>query len=248
MKKKEQVRDYLNEHKYFSLSQICNQLSLDRKTVKDYLFQFKRGNLVFDAGYGIYSTIKNYFELLPKSRVDTLLHLLKGEFPYTEFVIWNTQQLQPLYHHTQQHHITFIEAEKEAVGAFFEKISPNYRDTLVEKRRKEYFNSLDIARNPVVVRNLFSRSPKRGNFPELEKILVDMLLDLDKYKYISTSDYWGIWEILFAKYRIKIGTLHNYSKRRKCFDKLFEKITNIARNYGVDLCQIIGISGKSLLR
>jgi len=246
MNKKEKVKDYISKHKYFSLSQISNELSLDKKIVKDYLFQLKKENLLFEAGYGMYSNIEKRFCLVPKSRVNTILNFLKKEFPYTEFIIWNTQQLQPLYYYTQQHHITFIEVEKEALTAFFEAVSKNYRDTLLERKEKDYFNSFEITRNPVVIRNLFSRSPKKGYFPELEKILVDMFVDLDSYRYISLSDYRKIWDGLFSEFRIKIGFLYYYSKRRKCFEKLFSHLTGVSGGYGIDLCQIIEESGKSL--
>ncbi|PIS23944.1 MAG: hypothetical protein COT45_04930 [bacterium (Candidatus Stahlbacteria) CG08_land_8_20_14_0_20_40_26] len=246
MDKKEKVKDYISKHKYFSLFQISNELSLDKKIVKDYLFQFKKEKLLFEAGYGMYSNIEKRFCLVPKSRVNTILNFLKKEFPYTEFIIWNTQQLQPLYYYTQQHHITFIEVEKEALTAFFEAVSKNYRDTLLERKEKDYFNSFEITRNPVVIRNLFSRSPKKGYFPELEKILVDVFVDLDSYRYISLSDYRKIWDGLFSEFRIKIGVLYYYSKRKKCFEKLFSLFTDISKGYGIDLCQIISKSGKSL--
>ncbi len=246
MNKKEQAKSYVEKHKYFSLSQITNELCLEKKTLKDYLLQFKKDKSVFDAGYGIYSSIEKRFSLIKKSRVDTLLRSLKTEFPYTKFIVWNTQQLQPLYHHTQQHNITFIEADKEAVASFFEAISKDYRDAIIEKRNHEYFDSFNITHDPVVIRALFSRSPRKGNSPELEKILVDMFIDLDRYKYISDTDYWKIWERLFSEFRIKIGTLRNYSMRRKCFERLFSQLRDISGIYGVDLCHFSKESGKSL--
>ena len=246
MNKKGKVREYIDKHKYFSLSQIAKELSLEKKIVKDYLLQLKKKNLVFEAGYGIYSTIEKRFSLILKSRVNTLLNFLKKKFPYTKFIIWNTQQLQSLYHHTQQHSITFIEVEKEVILSFFETVSKEYRNVLVEKRNREYFNSFDITRNPIVIRNLFSRSPQKGYSPELEKILVDMFINLDKYRYISASDYWKIWERLFSEFRVKIGIFCYYSRRRKCFNKLFPQLSDISSSYRIDLCQIIKESGKSL--
>ena len=246
MNKKEQVKNYVKKHKYFSLSQITNELCFEKKTLKDYLLQLKKNKLVFDAGYGICSSIEKRFSLIKKSRVDTLLRSLRTKFPYTKFIVWNTQQLQPLYHNTQQHNITFIEVDKEAVAPFFETVSRNYREAVIEKRNREYFDSFNIVHDPVVIRILFSRSPKKGNSPELEKVLVDMFIDLDRYKYISDADYWKIWQRLFSEFRIKIGTLCNYSMRRKCFKGLFSRLTDISVGYGIDLCHFSQKSGKSL--
>ena len=71
-----------------------------------------------------------------------------------------------------------------------------------------------------------------------------MFIDLNKYKYIESSDYWGIWNRLFSEYRVKIGILRNYSKRRKCFKELFAQLTDISKTYRIDLCQIVENSGK----
>lgn len=246
LNKKETVREYIENHKYFSLSQIIKDTNLNKKIVLDYLSQLKQTKSVFEAGHGIYSSIETVFQLSPESRVETLLKHLKRDFPYTDFLIWNTKQLQSLYHHTQQHHITFIEVEKDSVQAFFEKVSKEYRDTIIEKRSKLYYDTFDISRNPVIVRNLISRSLKNKYIPLIEKILVDIFMDINNYKYISISDYWKIWESICLKYRINIGFVYNYSKRRKCFPSIFNKIIDIYSGYGIDLRHLIEESGKNL--
>ena len=68
------------------------------------------------------------------------------------------------------------------------------------------------------MRGLVSRPPRTGHIPALEKILIDMLMDLDKYNYIGRSDYIEIWKGLIQRYRIDIRVVHGYSKRRKCLE------------------------------
>ena len=233
MNKKEIVKEYAKNHNYFSLSQIAKETALSKEIVKVYLSHLKREKTVFTAGHGVYSSIKSVFQLVADNRTYTLLKHLKKNFPYTDFLIWNTRQLQPLYHHTQQHHITFIDVEKDSVLSFYEIISKEYRGAIIEKRSQSYYNSIDIARSPVVIRNLTSRSSKSkdNHIPRIEKVLGDIFLDIDKYKYISSSDYWNIWKEMYLRYRIDMGFLYNYVKRRKCLEDIFPKIIYLYRDY-----------------
>ena len=221
---KETILQYIRQNKYFSLDQLVNEKKLGERTVKNYLLEFKNKKVIFDAGYGVYSTIEKEFKLVKNNRVDTIERLLKKSFPFTDFSIWNTHQLQPLYQHTQSHHITFIDVENDAIIGFFERISDKYRDAAVEKGGKSFFANITVNHNPVIVRKLIRRSPKNDQVPLLEKILVDMFLDLDKYKYLSEADYWQIWKTLSDEYRVKIGVVSAYSKRRKCFKRIFSQL------------------------
>ncbi len=103
-----------------------------------------------------------------------------------------------------------------------------------------------MARNPVVVRGLVSRSPRDGHVPVLEKILIDMFMDLEKYNYIGRSDYSEIWRELIQEYRMDIRIIHSYSKRRKCLEGLLSQLVEIKESYGVEFCQLLKEVGKPL--
>jgi hypothetical protein len=218
------ILDYIKRSKYFSLSSLIKEKKVDARIAKNYLSTFKKQGIIFEAGYGAYTTLKREFQISSVSRVETIARLLKKSFPFADFIIWDTRQLQSLYHHTQAHHLTFIETEKELISPFFEAISKNYRGVFVERRSRSYFGKLPISSNPVVVRRMIRRSPHKGIKPSLEKILVDMFVDLNLYNYISEVDYWQIWRELCSQYRINIGTVVAYSKRRKCFKALFSQL------------------------
>ena len=95
-----------------------------------------------------------------------------------------------------------------------------------------------------MVRGLVSRPPRTGHIPALEKILIDMLMDLDKYNYIGRSDYIEIWNDLIQRYRIDIRVVHGYSKRRKCSEALFSQLIEIKSSYGIEFCQLLREVGK----
>jgi hypothetical protein len=174
------------------------------------------------------------------------MRFIKKKFPYTDFVIWDTKTLQSFYHHTQTHHITFVEVEKEAVMSVYESLYEKHPNVLKEKQSNAFYKDFDVKRDPIIVRGLITRSPRDRHTPALEKILVDMFMDMDKYNYISLSDYLEIWKDLVRRYRINIGFLHSYSKRRLCRTTLFSQLIKIKDSYSMDFYQILRELGKSL--
>ncbi len=246
MNKKELVREYIKNHRYFSLSQIVRDTGLKRKLAKDYLSQLKPAEAVFDAGYGYFSSVSERFVFPRVERVDEIKRFIKKEFPEVGFVIWDTKIFAPFYHHTQTHHITFVEVEKEALFSVHEKLYGEYRNVLKETRTQDFFGRFDVRRDPIVVRGLLSRSPREDHEPSLEKIMVDMFVDIDKYKYIGHFDYFELWRDLIRSYRINIGALYNYSKRRRCSKALFSELIDNKNSYAIDFCHILREIGKGL--
>lgn len=246
LNKKELVREYIKKRRYFSLSQIVGDTGLKHKLTKDYLSQLKPEGVVFDAGYGYFSSVSERFVFPRVERVDGIKRFIKKEFPEADFLIWDTKIFAPFYHHTQTHHVTFVEVEKEALFFAHEKLYGKYRNVLKETRTQDFFGRFDVRRDPTVVRGLLSRSPRDRYLPSLEKVLVDMFADLNKYKYISYFDYFELWRDLIRSYRINIGALYNYSKRRRCSKVLFSELIDNKNSYAIDFCHILREIGKGL--
>jgi hypothetical protein len=246
LNKKELVKSYIKKKRYFSLSQIVEDTGLKRKLAKDYLSQLKIERAVFDAGYGYFSSIPERFVFPRVERVDEIKRFVKNEFPEVDFLVWDTKIFAPFYHHTQTHHITFAEVEKEVLFSVHEKLYGKYRNVLKEARTRDFFERFDVRRDPIVVRGLLSRSPREDHEPSLEKVLVDMLVDLDKYKYIGRFDYFELWRDMIRTYRINIGSLYNYSKRRRCAKTLISELIDNKNSYAIDFCHILKEIGKGL--
>ena len=247
MNKKALVKEYAGKHRYFSLSQIARDTGLDRKILWDYLSQLKAGKVIFDAGYGCYSSVEKVFMLPMVARAQDITQFIKKEFPLvTDFVVWDTKALQSFYHHTQTHHITFVEVGKDVLPSVYDKAYLKFQNVLREHRSKVFFKSFDVTHNPVVVRGLVSRSPRVGHVPTLEKILIDMFMDLEEYNYIGRMDYLEIWRELIQEYRMDIRLVHGYSKRRKCLEGIFSQLIEIKESYGVEFCQLLREVGKTL--
>ena len=246
MNKKALVKEYAASRRYFSLSQVVKDLGIGRRLAMEYLFELKQGGSIFDAGYGYYSSVAKTFTVPHIRRVESVRLFLKKQFPEAECIVWDTKIFAPFYHHTQTHHITFVEVEKDLVFDVYQSLYAKFQAVQKERRVRSAVEAFDVTINPIVVRKIFSRSPHEGFVPALEKVLVDMYVDLDRYNYIGQFDYFELWREMIHSYRINIGHLVSYSKRRKCLLTIFPQIIDNNNTYATDFCHIIDEIGRSL--
>ena len=215
MNKKELIEEYVKKNRYCSLNEIVKLTGLGRPTAIKYLQQLKSEKVIFSAGRGFYTSVSKEFVYQKNSRVVKIYQLIKKEFPDLDFVIWNTLYFQPYYHHQQTHNITFVEIEYDGVHPVADKISQFYRHIFVETKSRDCPPGFDITKDPIVVRRLIRRSPRNGNDPSLEKMLIDLYVIKNKYKTMPDADYWELWRTVYSLYRINFPELIDYALRRR---------------------------------
>lgn len=225
--KKAVVRQYAKSHKYFTLDEIVKESNLSKQVAVNYLQALKNEGIVFFAGHGIYSYLTKEFNIPKNNRVSKIRQILEKEFPELDFIIWNTLYFQGYYHHTQTHHITFIEVEKDAISPVVDQIKRSYRNVIVEKKGRIFNSDFDITRDPIMVRGLINRSPRDGHNPRLEKILVDLFVIKDKYRTMADTDYWELWKEMYSLYRINFSAVFDYAMRRRNIRVLIQKLIDI---------------------
>jgi len=224
LNKKELVRGYIKNNRYFNLDTVAKKIGLSKQVVKNYLHFFKSEGVIFSAGGGIYSSVTEEFSCPVNSRVTQIKRIIKKEFPLLDFIIWNTLYFQGYYHHMQTHNITFVEVEQDGIQPVADRLARSYRFVSVEKKSQAFDASFNITKDPIIVRSLISRSPRDGHNPCLEKLLVDMFIIKDKYKTMPEADYWELWSQIYSLYRINFGELINYARRRKYVKVLMPQV------------------------
>ncbi len=231
MNKKELIREYIKKNRYFNLAGVIKETGLSNQVAKNYLQTLKSEGVVFSAGRGVYSSVVEEFHPQEKSRVAEIRQILKKQYPYLDFLIWNTLYFQPYYHHQQTHNITFVEVEADAMRPVADRISRDYRFVMVEKTSRVRNKDFDITRDPIVVRLLIKGSPRKGHVPILEKMLVDLFVIKDKYSTMTDSDYWELWRSIDDFFRVNVSALIAYAKTRRYFKDI---VSQLIDNIGLD--------------
>ena len=224
MNKRALVKEYAENHRYFTLEEVVKATGASNQLAKNYLQELKQTGIIFSAGRGVYSSVTNDFRPVEKSRVVKIRQLLKKQFPYLEFLVWNTLYFQPYYHHQQTHNITFVEVESDVIRSVADRIYRDYRFVVIEKASRVAPKNFDITRDPIVVRRLIKGSPRQGHVPTLEKMLVDLFVIKDKYATMPDGDYWELWRSIDDLFRVNIGVLISYARTRRYFRGILSQL------------------------
>jgi hypothetical protein len=224
LNKKVLLKEYAASHRYFSLEEVVKAAGISVQLAKNYLRELKQEGLVFSAGRGIYSSIKDTFPLQENNRVKKIRQMIQREYPALDFIIWNTLAFQPYYHHQQTHNITFVEVEYDALHSICDRLSKDYRFVMIEKASRAPVKGFDITHDPIVVRLMTRNSPRQGHLASLEKMLVDLFVIKDKYSTMQASDYWEIWKSIDDFYRVNVTDIVTYAKTRRYFRDIVSQI------------------------
>lgn len=224
MNKKELIKKYAGENKYFSLDGVVARTNLGRQTAVKYLHELKTAKVIYPAGRGIYTTFSEEFKQPQNSRVLNVRRIIRKSFPNLDFLVWNTLCLQTYYHHQQTHGITFVEVESEGVYPVADRLKRDYKQVFVENKSKTAPPGFDITYDPLIVKRLITRSPRNGTAPRLEKMLIDLYIIRDKYATMSEIDYWEMVRAVFSSYRINLSEMVYYAITRRGLHGPLQKI------------------------
>ena len=193
-------------------------------SIKQYLHNLTKENIIFDAGRGWYSTIEKPF-LLDVGPLKNIIEFISNKFPLLQFSCWSTEQIKYYFHHLQAKFVTFIYTEKDFLTTVFESLRSNhnvYLHPTIEESKKVFV----IEDETIVMRPAISQEPTHDFYTTIEKLLVDFLIENKKLSLTSESEYQVIFQNIVTQYRINISKLFRYAKRRKV-DSELKKHLNI---------------------
>lgn len=188
------------------------------------IYDLKNKNIIRSIKRGLY-----VISYKPKYKPNISIELIKlakritDTFEGTKHCLWETEWLNEFSQHQSSKRIILIEIEKE----FIESLYYELRDSSINEL---YLNPDDKAidfyiaesNNPVVIKNLITRSPivsrtEKGitvYTPLLEKVLVDLIAEEKLFYYLQGSELIHIYESAISNYAINFTKLFSYAKRR----------------------------------
>lgn len=196
----------------------------------------KQGKLA-RIGHGIYeinNTLETFSPEVSQNAKDTY-KLLREQFPFTRFCIYEGNWISGFMHHIAPNHSLYIEVERYADEAVFEFLKSNSRNAYHKPDANFIYKYIDLKEDNCIVKILTSQSPLRTKdgivIPTLEKLLVDMYCDKD-FSYLQGSEYYRIMAGVQDHYSINRNTLLRYASRRNVTEQI-DKILNESR-YDID--------------
>ncbi|HCU46354.1 MAG TPA: hypothetical protein DF610_17315 [Sphingobacterium sp.] len=159
-----------------------------------------------------------------------IFNKVKREFPYINFCIWDTVWLNDFMRHQPFKHYVVIEVEKDAsesVFTFLTEINKNVYFNPDEEIFDRYIHNQDEV---LIVKNMVSESPliekDKISIPALEKLLVDMLIDISLFS-AQQNEKEFIMRSVMEKYALNELKMRRYAVRRNR-EREIDELVNIS--------------------
>ncbi|MDP3041269.1 MAG: hypothetical protein Q8N62_00825 [Candidatus Omnitrophota bacterium] len=212
---KNEIEKKLKDHQqYFSREDLRNLVpEVHLGTFNKYLVDFGKEGILYGAGRGWYSFIKQSFEL-DQRPVKKIIAAMEKKYPLLSFSVWSTEQLKSFAHHMLARFVTFVYVDRDAMGGVYDFLKDSGYDVWLNPRGNDA-RKFSIGEKTVVIRPAITRERSSGHVADIEKILVDLLVEASDLKLMDEDEHSRILGNVLAAGRVDVGALLNYAKRRK---------------------------------
>ena len=206
--------------------------NLTEQAFRRILYSLEKERFITPIGAGVYAllepfqtTNKKKFIPVLSPTVQELSIVIRDNFPYTQNLIWETRVLHELMIHQPGQNQIIFEIEKEAAESVFNKVKELMpRNVYLEPDRVTFERYIIDSAESILILQLITQSPKikteGTSYARLEKILVDIFSDEDRFFTFHGHEMINIFENAFSQYWINTKTLFRYAGRRKVVERL----------------------------
>ena len=180
---KESIIDYTRDRYYFHINDLKRYftekgIKFEEDTLKKYLYLLKKNKVMYPAGRGWYSNIQKEFELNIEP-TEKIIKLLIEKFPLLEFSCWSTEQLKGFFHHSPSQFVTFIYTDKDFLSTLRDFLTENYYTIYLNPSKIEAEKFIELKIKTIILRpSASSRVSKEKNLTKIEKIIVDLFMEM----------------------------------------------------------------------
>ena len=222
---KESIIDYARDKYYFHINDLKRYFTekgtkFRKNSLKQQLYLLKKEEFIYSAGRGWYSNIQKEFELNiePTAKITKLLI---EKFPLLEFSCWSTEQLKGFFHHLPSQFVTFIYIDKDFLQSVKYFLIENNYNAYVNPHKIEAEKFVELKSQTILLRpSVSSRISKEKNLIKIEKILVDLFMEMKKITLIDKDEYIKIVSNIILNYRINMAETLDYAHNRKIKDEI----------------------------
>jgi hypothetical protein len=228
---KKHIVNYTKNKYYFHINDLIEyfikrNIKFKKNSLKQYLYILRKEKFIYEAGRGWYSTKKEGFKLDTKP-IERILFLIKDKFPLLEFSCWSTEQLKGFFHHLPTQFVTFIYADEDFLHPVKDFLIENDYNVYLNPHKIEAEKFVELKPQTIILRpSVSSRVSKEKNLTKIEKILVDLFMEIKKINLIDQEEYIKIISSIVLNYRINMAEMLDYADRREAKERVWHIIKN----------------------
>lgn len=230
------IKRYFQESERLSKQKLVLSIKEDfphwsDNTINTYLSKLKKEGKISAPSKGVYELGSiSLFSPQVSTSLKRIYNKIKREFPYITFCVWDSVWLNDLMRHQPFKHYLVIEVEKDASEPVFGILSETFKNVFLNPNEAifaRYIHNLDEV---IIVKNLVSEAPlmelQKIVIPTLEKLLVDMLIDMNLFS-AQQNETEFIVRTVIEKFAINELKMKRYALRRNR-EKEIEKLISIS--------------------
>jgi hypothetical protein len=213
------------------------QSDLTEQAFRRILYALEKQSIMLAVGSGVYLlqvpalpvSSKKKFSPPLSGEIEALHKIIHTSFPHIQYLVWETRVLHEFM--TRQPGISqiILATEKEVCESVFNHLIDQYASRVfLEPDRITVERYVLRIPDSIIVSRLVTQAPKKivqgVPVPQVEKILVDILADDEKFYMFQGQELIQIYENVFSTYWINEKTLFRYAGRRKVAIKLLDFI------------------------
>lgn len=209
----EPIIEYVNNKGVVNAGQMSEDLQISIGSARNYLSRLKRENKVIRTGTGVYKVAISDNRLEVPMNVELVRGLIKERYPSVDLVIWSLGMLANYAHYEVGKDLIVIEAEKAVAYRIRDVLLSFGYNALLNPDKKAYMEYANY--DYVLIEERKERFGVRGDFPEPERLIVDVYFAVTR-KMLNFSAY-ELGIILGNALRvgdIDLRRLLTYSSRR----------------------------------
>ncbi|MFS0878716.1 DUF6577 family protein [Metabacillus niabensis] len=214
------------------LFEFYNELAegeLKQTTFRWRVYHLKKQGLIKTVSRGVYE-IGTEILFIPKLSKDAkrIFRKLKKEFPYVDFVIWETEWLNNFMIHQPSTMNIIVEVESDLLNDVFNFLYSNEKNVVLAPKDNISTSYMLKDGYSTIVSSLVLHKPTlqldKFTVPKIEAIIVDLFIDEIILTPYQGKEKVNILENLFNEYTIKRSTIQQYASKRGVLDKVLEFI------------------------
>ena len=184
-------------------------------TVNWRIHTLEREGIIKRIGRGVYRLGKsNLFQTDLSAQLKKTARIVKKEFPYTDFCVWELGAINIFSHNLINFNLFFIDVERDAVDAIYYRLKEKQKSVVHIRKTNEDIS--DIA-GSICIRPLVSHAPIQNQeqipVATLEKLLVDWATDKEFFPF-KENEIISIYGSAFEKYTINRSSMLRYAARK----------------------------------
>jgi len=209
----ESVVEYVNKQRVVNAGQMSEDLQISIGSARNYLSRLKSEKKVIRTGKGAYQVSNSENRLEVPADVENIRDVIKEMYPSGDFVIWSLGMLANYAHYEVGKDLIVVEAGKALAYRIRDVLLSAGYNALLNPSRKAYREYTYY--EYVLIEERMERFGVRGNFPEPERLFVDVYFAITrKMLNFSAFEVGIIYGNALRMGDIDLRRLLTYSSRR----------------------------------